>query len=237
MKRSHTRGSIAAARNTFQPFCFFRSPDAYSALYVPSGTSSDVRYSAMPTKKRSTAGTRTARRHARSKPKTMNHESTHGMNTCVKPPPRLPQPADVAFAVPTTFFENMTDVQNCVITNVAPIPPMKKRTAASDAPLLTAPASASGIEKSITMNACEKRGPYVSAHAPTSSRMPIVPATETVLALPIASLHRAPQMHSRGDEKSFQSPFSHRPSETRTIGVSGASANQPVNARKKESHA
>lgn len=65
----------------------------------------------------------------------------------------------------------------------------------------------------------------------------MVPATETVLAVPMAFLQRLPQMQSRGDLKSSQPPFSQRPSETRTTGVSGASANQPVNARKKDSHA
>jgi hypothetical protein len=117
------------------------------------------------------------------------------------------------------------------------MPPMKKRTAARPVPLEIRPLSASGIEKNMTRKACEKRGPIVSAHAPTSRRMPMVPATEMVFAVPMALRQRALQMHSRGVLKSSQPPFSQRPSETRTTGVSGASANQPVNARKKESQA
>lgn len=114
------------------------------------------------------------------------------------------------------------------------MPPMKKRAAARPMPLVTSPVSASGIEKIMTRNACEKRGPIVSAHAPTRRRMPMVPATETVLAVPMAVRQRGPQMHSRGVLKSSQPPFSQRPRETRTTGVSGASANHPVNAKKKE---
>ena len=53
--------------------------------------------------------------------------NSSGMANCVTPPPRLPHPAAVAFAVPTIFGANITDVWNCVITNEAPIAPMARR--------------------------------------------------------------------------------------------------------------
>ncbi|MDC0685411.1 hypothetical protein POL72_47335 [Sorangium sp. wiwo2] len=46
------------------------------------------------------------------------------MVDCVTPPPALPQPALVAFAVPTTLGANMTDVWYCVMTKLAPIMPI-----------------------------------------------------------------------------------------------------------------
>ena len=45
----------------------------------------------------------------------------------VTPPPRFPQPAAVAFAVPTMFGANMSEDQNWFVTKVAPAQPMKKR--------------------------------------------------------------------------------------------------------------
>merc|ERR1712147_461108 len=51
----------------------------------------------------------------------------HMMKICVTPPPRLPQPAAVAFAVPTTFGANISEHQNWFVTNVAPAHPMRNR--------------------------------------------------------------------------------------------------------------
>ena len=50
-----------------------------------------------------------------------------GMTSCVTPPPRLPHPAVVALAVPTTLGANITDVWYWVITNDAPMMPMSTR--------------------------------------------------------------------------------------------------------------
>ena len=49
------------------------------------------------------------------------------MTICVTPPPRLPHPAVVALAVPTTLGANITDVWYCVMTKAAPITPMSRR--------------------------------------------------------------------------------------------------------------
>mmetsp|Transcript_24742 Transcript_24742/g.37685 ORF Transcript_24742/g.37685 Transcript_24742/m.37685 type:complete len:90 (+) Transcript_24742:1199-1468(+) len=82
----------------------------------------------MPVSKNSTAGTNMAARHAASgsMPASMNGlKSTTIMNTCVTPPPKLPQPAAVALAVPTTAGANISEHQNWFVTNVAPAAPMK----------------------------------------------------------------------------------------------------------------
>ena len=50
--------------------------------------------------------------------------NTAGMSMWVAPPPRFPQPAVVALAVPTQLGANMIDMWYCVITNEAPIPPI-----------------------------------------------------------------------------------------------------------------
>ncbi len=50
-----------------------------------------------------------------------------GIAICVTPPPRLPQPAAVALAEPTTLGANITEVWYCVITNEAPMAPMARR--------------------------------------------------------------------------------------------------------------
>ncbi len=57
----------------------------------------------------------------------VNKPKTIGISNCVAPPPRLPQPALVALAVPTTFEANMIDVWYCVMTNEAPMPPIRTR--------------------------------------------------------------------------------------------------------------
>merc|ERR1719221_451195 len=51
-------------------------------------------------------------------------KSTHTMKTCVTPPPRFPQPAAVALAVPTTFGANIREHQNWFVTKVAPAQPI-----------------------------------------------------------------------------------------------------------------
>merc|ERR1712227_670998 len=51
-------------------------------------------------------------------------KSTAIMKICVTPPPKLPQPAAVAFAVPTTLGANISEHQNWFVTNVAPAQPI-----------------------------------------------------------------------------------------------------------------
>src|SRR3954467_12389172 len=61
-------------------------------------------------------GTSIARRQlwALVQPSAKSAVTSNGITTWATPPPRLPQPAAVAFAVPTTFGANMTDVWYCV---------------------------------------------------------------------------------------------------------------------------
>ncbi len=60
-------------------------------------------------------------------PSAMITVSTRGITICVTPPPRFPQPAVVALAVPTMLGANMTDVWCWVTTNEAPITPIPRR--------------------------------------------------------------------------------------------------------------
>ena len=65
-------------------------------------------------------------------PKRRSKAKTSGITICVTPPPRLPQPAAVAFAVPTTFGANMAPVWYCVTTKEAPTAPMASRKIKND---------------------------------------------------------------------------------------------------------
>jgi hypothetical protein len=51
---------------------------------------------------------------------TIGLNSTEIIKICVTPPPKFPQPAAVALAVPTTFGENIKEHQNWLVTKVAP---------------------------------------------------------------------------------------------------------------------
>ena len=75
-----------------------------------------------------TAGTTIATRQATfaSRPaSTIGLKSTDIIKIWVTPPPKLPQPAAVALAVPTTFGANISEHQNWLVTKVAPAQPMK----------------------------------------------------------------------------------------------------------------
>ena len=88
----------------------------------------------MPTTRQARPAANIAPRHAQNSviPKNIRPPTNSGMTNCVTPPPRFPQPAAAALAAPTQRLENMIDVWNCVITNEAPIAPIRKRNASSD---------------------------------------------------------------------------------------------------------
>ena len=67
-----------------------------------------------------------AQRHAEAfiKPNPIKTANISGIIIWVTPPPRFPQPAVVALAVPTTLGANMVEVWNWVITNEAPMTPI-----------------------------------------------------------------------------------------------------------------
>ena len=63
---------------------------------------------------------------------TVSRPNSIGMTSCVIPPPRLPQPAVVALAVPTQFEANISVVWYCVMTKLAPIAPIATRNQRND---------------------------------------------------------------------------------------------------------
>ena len=64
------------------------------------------------------------------------------------PPPRLPQPAVVALAVPTQFGANISDVWYCVMTNDAPIAPISTRNSRNVVKSCASPMPITGSEPS-----------------------------------------------------------------------------------------
>ena len=58
-------------------------------------------------------------------PKLTTIEAIIGIPNLLAPPPKLPHPAEVAFAVPTTFGANISEVWTWVMTKEAPMKPMK----------------------------------------------------------------------------------------------------------------
>ena len=78
---------------------------------------------------RATPGTTIASLHPKNSlaPSATMTASTSGMTICVTPPPRLPHPAVVALAVPTTLGANITEVWYCVMTKDAPMTSMPRR--------------------------------------------------------------------------------------------------------------
>lgn len=77
----------------------------------------------------------------------------------VAPPPKLPQPPDTPFAVPTTWEENIELIQNWVETKVASEKPVKKRTRRKEtAELITAVQNTTGAVASMS-EAVASRGP------------------------------------------------------------------------------
>merc|ERR1719464_2000165 len=78
---------------------------------------------------------------------------THTMKTCVTPPPRFPQPAAVALAVPTTFGANISEHQNWLVTKVAPAQPIKVRIRMKDHSLLMPAAANSQMDPKTTRHA------------------------------------------------------------------------------------
>ena len=52
---------------------------------------------------------------------TIGLNSTEIIKICVTPPPKFPQPAAVALAVPTTFGENIKEHQNWLVLQGLPL--------------------------------------------------------------------------------------------------------------------
>lgn len=110
------------------------------------------------------------------------------MTSWVTPPPRLPHPPTIAFAVPATSLVNMEVVQYWHMTKVDPPRPMKKRVAARVAAELTRPIQAQGIDAAIKTIPIRIRAPNLSQRGPRTKRMTIVPATEQMLEVQMSCL-------------------------------------------------
>ena len=93
-------------------------------------------------------GTTIARRQPRvcSTPSISRPAITSGISIWVVPPPRLPQPAVVALAVPTTLGPNITEVWYWVMTKEAPMAPMARRARKKDSKLSAKPMHITGSE-------------------------------------------------------------------------------------------
>jgi len=110
------------------------------------------------------------------------------MTNCVTPPPRLPQPAAVALAIPTHLPLNMTDIQNWHATNVARPSPMPKRQIKNPDAVLT-----NGIAKqngAVTNKIIPRPilGPTRSTNVPIKTRQMMVPVIDANAALPRSGL-------------------------------------------------
>mmetsp|Transcript_20350 Transcript_20350/g.60046 ORF Transcript_20350/g.60046 Transcript_20350/m.60046 type:complete len:221 (-) Transcript_20350:128-790(-) len=168
---------------------------------------------------------------------TVNHVTIQGTSTCAKPAPRLPQPAVVAVAVPTTLDENIEFVQYMVGTKEAPIMLMKKRAVESPCMLVATPDRASGTAHRPRIQAAVDRGPSHSSRDPTMRRDTTVPARPIVFEASMLLWHSASQMQSSALSRTSQPPLVHSPRLTRINGIRGERVNQPMKEMKKESHA
>lgn len=104
----------------------------------------------------------------------------------VAPPPKLPQPPDTPFAVPTTGEENIELIQNWVETKVASEKPVKKRTRRKEtAELITAVQNTTGAVASMS-DAVASRGPKRSHAVPMTILANTAPETAAMPALPMS---------------------------------------------------
>ena len=140
---------------------------------------------------------------------------TSGITSCVTPPPRLPQPAVVALAVPTTLGANITEVWYCVITNEAPITPISRRKMTNVSKFWESPISITGNEPRISNPVYVRRGPIRSSTQPIATRAKIVMKTEAISEVKTWELVRLRS--------------------SRTSPSSGAIPNQPKKQRKNAS--
>merc|ERR1719183_1720710 len=118
--------------------------------------------------------------------------STHMMKICVTPPPRLPQPAAVAFAVPTTFGANMSEHQNWFVTKVAPAQPMRNRRIIYIIGPLIRDESPTMLPPKVNSKDCTFTGPSTSSPVPRMMRTKTVEPTDAMPAFAIVFLHSVP---------------------------------------------
>lgn len=111
---------------------------------------------------------------------------TSGMMSCAAPPPKFPQPAETALAVPITSPENMELIQNIVDTNVAREMPVKNRTSRKEVgdEIIEVQQTAGAVRRSSEAEA--RRAPNTSQAVPMAIRAKIAPETDAIPAWPIS---------------------------------------------------
>ena len=80
-------------------------------------------------------------------------------NTCATPPPRFPQPAARALAVPATSLVNIVLVQYWQVTKALPAIPVNKRNTESPVEVFTNPVHMVGIPQMNRTTALIQRAP------------------------------------------------------------------------------
>merc|ERR1719181_1732487 len=173
----------------------------FPPLYVemskrdPSGTSQQKVFTTKATVKNNAAGTSIASRHDKSSStpnERIGFTKTQMMKICVTPPPRLPQPAAVAFAVPTTFGANMSEHQNWFVTKVAPAQPMRNRRIVYIMGPLINDERATMLPPNVSSRHCTFTGPRISSPVPRMMRTKTVEPTDAIPAFAIVFLHSVP---------------------------------------------
>merc|ERR1719199_694434 len=159
------------------------------------GTSQQHNFTTVATRKNSAAGTSIASRQDKSSLMPMDRigiTSAHMMKICVTPPPRLPQPAAVAFAAPTTFGANMSEHQNWLVTKVAPAQPMRNRRPVYIIGPLIKDERATMLPPNVSSMHCTFTGPRISSPVPRMMRTKTVEPTDAIPAFAIVFLHAVP---------------------------------------------
>ena len=118
------------------------------------------------------------------------------MKICATPPPKLPQPPAVAFAVPTTLGANMSEHQNWFVTNVAPHIPMKNRMRMKFQGALINAAAATQMAPKVNRLDCTFTGPKRSINVPKDTLTTKVEATDAIPASAKVDLHFVPPVHT-----------------------------------------
>merc|ERR1719230_1216243 len=130
-------------------------------------------------------------------------KSTAIMKICVTPPPRLPQPAAVAFAVPTTFGANINEHRNWFVTNVAPAHPIIMRIKMKFHSAEMPAAASTQMAPKHRRPDCTLTGPKRSKRVPSATRTKIVTATDPMLEKRMVSPQWVPGEHTHLGSSSY----------------------------------
>ena len=102
---------------------------------------------------------------------------TYGMTSWVTPPPRLPQPAAVAFTVPTIDLANICEHHTWQVTKVARPQPMKRRATMSASGVVAKMSAMMPGQPAIRRMHAVLRAPRRSQSGPAATRVAMVRET------------------------------------------------------------